>query len=273
MRYLPSRLVPIALYHHLGDIGRRSRSYMDPSLFERHLGYFEQSGRRVIDLASLVEEMRRGGGIPRRTLTITFDDGWRDNYERAFPLMRRHGFPATIFLVSGRIGLKDYLGWNEIREMRAGGIRFGAHTVNHPHLTELPDGEARREIGDCKKALEDGLGEEVPVFCYPYGFFDRRVRDLVEGAGYRGACCNAPGRLWPDGDIFALKRVTMTYRMKNLLAISSAISGYYVFFKELRAGNKEYIKNPKSPPPACARENVAGRQIPNPKSQNPSGKS
>ncbi|MCX6353637.1 MAG: polysaccharide deacetylase family protein [Candidatus Aureabacteria bacterium] len=246
MRYLPARLVPILLYHHLGSIGRRSRSYLDPSLFDRQFRFLRETGREVIGLDSLAEQIRGGGRISRKSVSITFDDGWRDNYERAFPILQRYGFPVTIFLVSGRIGLKDYLGWQEIREMRKGGIRFGAHTVSHPHLTEISPRAARSEIVDSKKALEDGLGEEVTFFCYPYGFLNRPVRDLVEEAGYRGACCNSPGRLWPDGDLFALKRVTMTYRMKGYVSLTASISGYYVFIKEWRSGNKEYIINPKS---------------------------
>lgn len=247
MRYFPGKLTPILLYHHMGSIERRSRSYLEPELFEKQLAYCAGAGFSVIDLAGLVEDIRAGRAIPAKSVSITFDDGWYDNYTRAFPMLRRRRVSATIFLVSGRIGLEGYLGWKEILEMRRAGIRFGAHTVGHPRLTELALPEARSEIGDCKKAIEDGLGEEVPLFCYPYGFFNRAVRDLVEEAGYRGACCNSPGRLWPDGDVFALKRVTMTYRMNNRFMLAASLSGYYVFFKELRAGDKEYImKNPKS---------------------------
>lgn len=247
MKYFPGRLTPILLYHHLGSIERRSRSYLEPELFERQLAYCAGAGFSVIDLAVLAEELRAGRDVPPKSIAITFDDGWYDNYSRAFPMLQRRGVSATVFLVSGRIGLDGYLGWKEIEEMQRGGIRFGAHTVSHPRLTELAIPEARREIGDSKKALEDGLGEEVHLFCYPYGFFNRAVRDLVEEAGYRGACCNSPGRLWPDGDAFALKRVTMTYRMDGRFMLSAALSGYYVFYKELRAGNREYIMgNPKS---------------------------
>lgn len=245
MRYFPRRLTPILLYHHMGSIERRSRSYLDPKLFERQLAYCAESGFSVVDLASMVENIRAGRANPSESVAITFDDGWYDNYTRAFPILQRRGVSATVFLVSGRIGLEGYLGWKEIREMRRAGIRFGAHTVSHPYLTELSISEARNEIGDSKKALEDGLEEEVSLFCYPYGFLNGAVRDLVEEAGYRGACCNSPGRLWPDGDAFALKRVTMTYRMDNRLMLSAALSGYYVFFKELRAGDKGYILDAK----------------------------
>lgn len=248
MRYIPKKLTPILMYHHMGSIERPSRTYLEPELFEKQLAYCAESGFSVVDLAGLVEDIRGGRATPVNSIAITFDDGWYDNYTRAFPILQRRGISATVFLVSGRIGLEGYLGWKEIREMRRAGIRFGAHTVSHPRLTELSLSDMRNEIGDCKKALEDGLEEEVPLFCYPYGFFNGAVRDLVEEAGYRGACCNSPGRLWSDGDVFALKRVTMTYRMNNRLVLSAALSGYYVFFKELRGGNKEYIMLNPTPP-------------------------
>lgn len=259
-RCLPSRLVPILLYHHMGGIGRPSRSYLEPALFEAQLETMRRGGYAAADLASLAGEMRAGRRMPRRRIAITFDDGWRDNYLLAFPILRRFRVPATIFLVSGRIGLKEYVGWEEIREMREAGVSFGAHTVSHPRLTEITPAEAKREIEESKKRIEDGLGEEVATFCYPYGFFNRAVRDMVEAAGFRAACCNSPGRLWPDGDLFALKRVTMTYRMRSRLMMAAALSGYYVWVKEMRAGNKPYI-NPKSQTP-----NSKG-QIPNPESQ------
>ncbi len=241
IRFLPRRLNPILLYHHLGTIGRPSRSYMEPALFERHLNYLQEKAYSVIDIAKIIRRIRSGERLPRKTISVTFDDGWKDNYELAFPIIKRYGFPVTIFLVSGRVGLKDYLNWKEIREMDSDGVRFGAHSVSHPRLTEIPLSDARDEIADSKKALEDGLGKEVGSFCYPYGFFNRAVRDLVEEAGYQGACCNAPGRLWPDGDVFALKRVTMTYRSAQRLVLKASLSGYYVYYKELRSGNKGYI--------------------------------
>jgi peptidoglycan/xylan/chitin deacetylase (PgdA/CDA1 family) len=243
MRLLPGRLVPILMYHHLGTIGRPSRSYLDPALFEKQLAYLKGNGFSAADLAPLAEEMRAGGRIPPRRFVITFDDGWRDSYLAAFPILNRFRFPATMFIVTGRVGLKEYVGWEEIREMRKSGVSFGAHTVSHPRLTEIPPGEAKREIEVSKKILEDRLGEEVPTFCYPYGFFNRSVRDMVEAAGFRAACCNSPGRLWPDGDLFALKRVSMTYRMRNRILLSAALSGYYVWIKELRSGNKPYLQS------------------------------
>jgi peptidoglycan/xylan/chitin deacetylase (PgdA/CDA1 family) len=241
MSRLPRKLPPILLYHHIGGIERLSRSYLSPELFESHLRHMRRAGFDVVDLVAVVDSVRAGERGNGRTAAITFDDGWRDTYDRAFPLLARYGVPATVFLVAGRIGMKDYLGWKEIREMRLRGMQFGAHSVSHPRLTELSLGEAREEIVACKKMIENGMGEEAPVFCYPYGFFNRAVRDLVEEAGYRGACCNSPGRLWPDGDPFALKRVTMTYRMHGRLRIAAALSGYYVYVKEMRSGNKDYI--------------------------------
>lgn len=242
MSYVPGRLVPILLYHHIGEIGRRSRSYLVQGAFDRQIERMARWGCSVDDLAVLAARMGEGKRIPPGTAAITFDDGWSDNLP-AFETLARFGFPATVFLVSGRIGWKGYLGWGEIRDARRAGISFGAHTVTHPRLTELPPAEARAELGDSKKAIEDGLGEEVPLFCYPYGFFNRAVRDMVRQAGYRAACCNSPGRLWPDGDLFALKRVTMTYRMRSRLLMAAALSGYYVYCKELRAGNKPYLRS------------------------------
>ena len=163
MRYVPRRLVPILLYHHFGSVGRPSRSYISPALFHDQLRCLRDRGYRVVGLGELIEALREGERVPPKTVALTIDDGWLDNYEAALPIIRRFGFPVTIFLVSGRIGRKGYLGWQEIREMRKAGVRFGAHSVSHPRLTEVPPEEAWREIAECKKRLEDGLEEEVTV--------------------------------------------------------------------------------------------------------------
>jgi peptidoglycan/xylan/chitin deacetylase (PgdA/CDA1 family) len=199
-------------------------------------------GYDIVDLARIVRRFRNGEKVSRRMVAITFDDGWLDNYELAFPIIERFVVPVTIFLVAGRIGKEGYIGWREIREMKERGVEFGAHTVDHPRLTEIPVKQARKEIEDSKKMLEDGLGGKVALFCYPYGYFNKLTRDLVEEAGFEGACCNSPGRGWPDGDRFALKRVTMTYRMSGPFMMQLSLSGYYVFVKEVRSGDKPYIR-------------------------------
>ncbi len=133
----------------------------------------------------------RNGRLKR--IAITFDDGWRDNYEHAFPIMKQVGFQATIFLIADRIGRADYLTEEQILEMSRYGIRFGSHTLSHPDLASLPEDQKWNEIFGSRKKLEDKLHLNVDFFCYPFGLHDPKSVELVHKAGYRGACSNTPG--------------------------------------------------------------------------------
>jgi peptidoglycan/xylan/chitin deacetylase (PgdA/CDA1 family) len=135
---------------------------------------------------------------------ITSDDGYRDNLEIALPIMRRHGFTATVFLVSRRLGgVNDWDGegavsgrplmsLEEIARMREHGISFGAHTRTHPSLPDLPDGSVEDEIAGSRADLEQSLGEPIQTFAYPYGRRDERAVGAARATGFIAACNTHP---------------------------------------------------------------------------------
>ncbi len=127
-----------------------------------------------------------GGGAPRRTVVLTADDGYADNHAQLFPILRRLGVPATIFLTDARGG--DCLTEPQIREMAASGlVEFGGHTVSHVPLTECDEATLKQEIEANRQALTSLLGEPVESFAYPYGRYGERERAAAEAAGYRYA--------------------------------------------------------------------------------------
>jgi peptidoglycan/xylan/chitin deacetylase (PgdA/CDA1 family) len=127
-------------------------------------------------------------------VVITFDDGYLSNLEVALPILQRHGYSATIFLVShllGRTNVWDpdepqepLLGPDHVREMQRAGVDFQSHTCTHARLTALPPGEALRELRDSRAALEQTLGTPVEAVAYPWGAHDAAVERLAEEAGY-----------------------------------------------------------------------------------------
>jgi peptidoglycan/xylan/chitin deacetylase (PgdA/CDA1 family) len=160
---------------------------------------------RVVGFEEIARALREGRPLPRRTAAITIDDGYADNFEVAYPVLRRHGFTATLFLISRRLGAEaDWSGdpgptdgrplltLEQVRQMRAGGLAVGAHTRTHRPLPELSAEQAAEEVGGSRADLEADLGEPVPTFAYPYGALDEQAVDAVKHASFGGACTTHP---------------------------------------------------------------------------------
>lgn len=211
----------VLMYHSIAfpENGREKHLSCPPPLFERHMKYLHSSGYSALSLTDIFDRLAQGKEIPEKTVSITLDDGFEDNYEHAYPVLRRYQIPATIFLISGWIGktnawmtghqgvVRRMLTWRQIREMQSGGIEFGAHTVSHPRLSGLDDSAAASEILASKQDLEAGLNREVRHFAYPYGDWNAAVRDQVSKAGFATASGTRPGFNNPATDRFELRRI------------------------------------------------------------------
>lgn len=219
--------IPILLYHKVGRPPRGARvpgHYLSPGLFRRHLSYLRHRGYQCVSLQQLT---RDPATLPAKPVVITFDDGYQCLHEHALPALVESGFTATVFLVANGIGRTNYwetavgdveelmLTLSQLVEMKAAGVEFGSHTLNHPHLTALPLGEAAKEIAHSRQALADLLGEECQSFAYPYGDWNRSVRDLVAEAGYAVACTTVRAAARAEDDPLALPRLNI--RRYNLI--------------------------------------------------------
>jgi len=112
-------------------------------------------------------------GEPVRA-AVTFDDGWRDNLDVAWPILEKHGARATIFLVRDWVGSEDFLSSGEVADLARAGIEFRAHTVTHPRLPELQDAEIERELRLSREAVADWTGRPCDTLAYPFGAHDER---------------------------------------------------------------------------------------------------
>ena len=182
-----------------------------PEEFERQLQYIKEN-YKVISLGEAIEYLQTDFGKISGSIVITFDDGYSDNYYNAYPLLKKHDFPATIFLISDFIknnGSK-YLSSSQIHEMKSNDISFGSHTVSHQILTRLTNEEIVREIRDSKDTLESRLDQKISSFAYPVGTradFNDEIMEIVKACKYTCACSNMYGMNGENADIFALKRI------------------------------------------------------------------
>jgi peptidoglycan/xylan/chitin deacetylase (PgdA/CDA1 family) len=185
----------ILYYHRVSD--DRDPLAVTPAAFRRQMDALAAAGQRIVDLYE-IDELALSP--EEAAVALTFDDGYRDVLHHALPVLREHGFPSTVFVVpgaiSGRVAFKWYpagrmpavAGWDELRdEERAGNVRFEPHTITHPVLTTLSLEDARREIAGSKEAVEEQLGREARLFCYPGGYYSPREVELVGQCGFRAA--------------------------------------------------------------------------------------
>jgi peptidoglycan/xylan/chitin deacetylase (PgdA/CDA1 family) len=213
----------ILTYHSLNSSG--AVIALPPETFRRQMRSLFDRGIAVVPLETLVAAP--GHEIDGPAAALTFDDGFDDFYQHAFPILGEYRFPATVFLVSGYCGRTNdwpgqpqwaggraLLSWSRIAELQRGGVRFGAHTVTHPRLPALPWKQAAGEILDSKKQIEDRLGAAVTSFAYPYGSDSARLRHLV-AENFAVGCSARLGQLRPDSPRESLERID-TYYLSNL---------------------------------------------------------
>ncbi len=237
MAYLPKNyVIPIMMYH---SVNPQTNSIMkalivSPEAFERQVRFLRDNHYNVLPLESLVEYIGKEKKLPPKAVVLTFDDGYKDFYKYAFPVLKKYGVPATMFIIVNEVGDPDRLSWNEIKEMQDSGlVTFGSHSIGADPLINIKsEGELRRQIFDSKKILENKLGRPVNTFSYPEGFLDKHIRELVVEAGYKLAVSTKTGRCFPRNDLFALKRVRISESSSNLINLWTKLSGYQAFFKD-----------------------------------------
>jgi peptidoglycan/xylan/chitin deacetylase (PgdA/CDA1 family)/GT2 family glycosyltransferase len=214
-----TRGVPVLMYHAFGNRDEGDRFVVSRRALSRQLLLLRALRYRGIHFEDLVAALREGRLPPRRAVVITIDDGYLDNLEVALGVLRRHRFPATVYLVSGKMGgVNDWtrdgaladrplLDWEQARELETHDIRLGAHTRTHPELPTRTDDEVRAEISGSRQDLTAGLGSPVTTFAYPYGQLDERAVEAVAEAGFAGACTVEPRLASPQEDPLRVPRV------------------------------------------------------------------
>lgn len=177
--------VPVLLYHHVSD-DKTSRYYVSRQNFAAQIAHLDRAGYTAIPISRLVEALIYGAELPRKPVVITFDDGYRDVYENAFPIMQRYNFVGNLYVITDQLGVKSYIGVDELHTLVNAGWEIGSHTRSHANL-RLPGVKLVSEIEGSRQVLEDLLDIRVTTFSFPYGLTNRYITRLVEDAGYLAA--------------------------------------------------------------------------------------
>ncbi|MFC1548778.1 polysaccharide deacetylase family protein [Candidatus Omnitrophota bacterium] len=235
----PRRVMPILMYHAINnDTG--STLNVTPGNFSRQMEFLYDKGYDVISLDELVGHIREGKGFKGRTVVITFDDGFEDNYLNAFPALSKYKMPATIFLITGYVESREgYLNWDQVKLMMENGIDFGGHTVNDIYLPAVEDTKRLwEEISGSRETIREKTGKAAEYFCYPIGGFNERIKDVVKKSGYKGACTTNRGADRYNKDVYELNRIKVTNSDTNKpLHFRAKLSGCYNLFRKLKKGD------------------------------------
>lgn len=237
-------VVPILMYHSIDPAAAaQNRLAVTADTFDKQMHFLKSHHYNVITLKALVGLIKNKKKIPVKTICISSDDGYRDNYTYAFPILKKYNLPATMFIILDEVSRPqgDRLSWGEIKIMQDSGlITFGSHTLGpEPLINFKSETEIRRQIFDSKKILEEKLGRKVEFFSYPEGLFDARIKQLVIDAGYSGAVATNPGRDYADDDVFLLKRLRISENSSNMFIFAVESSGFYMFLKEHQKERKK----------------------------------
>jgi peptidoglycan/xylan/chitin deacetylase (PgdA/CDA1 family) len=250
-RLLSPASLPVLMYHRIvpgTPAGSKHGIWVTAADFERQMLSLRLRAYSPITFERYKDFLAGKASIPRKPVIITFDDGYRDNYTFAFPLLKKFGFPAVIFLVTDARRRTNFwdadepqeplLGTAEVGEMSAAGIEFGSHTVSHQDLTRCSKEDLDRELSGSKKAIEKLLGKNIVSIAYPYGRVNEMVKTAAADAGYSFGIAADSGPFVFYDDFFEIRR-SQVFPWTGFAGFWKKTQPWYLRYKK---GKSELLK-------------------------------
>ncbi len=212
----------ILLYHSVGKPGSNDRLGLriTPQQFELQIKFLIENGYYIVSLDELADSIK-DNCIRRNTICITFDDGFKDNMEHAFPILFKYGIKFTVFVapafLDGYIKRRyewvylDFLDWNDVNYLLNKGGDIGCHSMNHEDLTILNNDQLHDEVILAKEKLQEKTGKVINNFSYPYGRINNSSMRFLANSGFKTACSTKIGVNGNSAELFDLKRTEITY--------------------------------------------------------------
>lgn len=192
------------MYHSIGD-EKDNDAVISQERFAEQMDFLYKNHYNPLTLDTLADYISQGKALPVKPVVITFDDGYRDTYDVAMPILKQYGFSSIVFIPAGEVGTN--LSWEQLREMKASGMQIGSHSYHHRELAKLAPAEQAEEIAKSKEVLDRNLQQDTRWFCYPYGSYDTATLKLLQDKGMTIAVTMNAGWAKTGDNPLALNRV------------------------------------------------------------------
>ncbi len=221
---LPARGIPILMYHKIGDPppgSKLKKLWVSAGQFWQQMAYLKKHHYLPLTFFDMLSLQEKGRAVPDNGVVISFDDGYLNNYEVAFPILREFNFKAVIFLVVNAVGKDNFwhdpqneiripmLSWAQAEKMQSWGIEFGSHTMSHIRLSKLGPKTIQEELDSSRRIIAEKLRKEPVSFANPYGNGqdDQAIQGMIQKAGYRWACSVHQGKADLERTPYCLNRI------------------------------------------------------------------
>ncbi|MEK7502180.1 MAG: polysaccharide deacetylase family protein [Patescibacteria group bacterium] len=204
--------VPVLLYHHIqpqSEAIRKGQASLsvDNGFFDRQMQYLLENGYNTINAPTLINALLSRTPLPPKSILVTIDDGYKDAFEYAFPILQKYRITANFMIATGLTGGEDNMSWDQISQIKQSGLAyFVNHTWSHYAVSNGSADKIQYEIQTGKKQLEEHTGQSVNIFAYPYGSFNNNAIEILKNNGFIGAFSTIPGFLQCDSFIMTLHR-------------------------------------------------------------------
>ena len=252
MRKLHPSPIPVLMYHRVPDtpIDTKHKTFVTKHNFEKHLQFFARRGLQSItflDYLAFSTGDKPLSKFPEKPFILTFDDGYLDNFHNMLPLTQKYGYRGVMFLLgdfsvsgnfwdSGEDAEANRIMTTEQKKAFADqGWEIGAHTLTHPHLTQLSDADVLYELRESRERIEHELQTKIVSFAYPFGTYDERIKDLTRQSGFEFGIATDSGGITIEDDRFAIFRVNM-FPKESLFSLFKKSSSWYRKYYQRKRG-------------------------------------
>ncbi|MBN1634922.1 MAG: polysaccharide deacetylase family protein [Deltaproteobacteria bacterium] len=208
--------ITVLLYHKFDEANSPSTT-ISSGMFDEQMAYLKRGGYHILSMNELEQCIQGKAPIPDKGVVITIDDGYLSVYTKAFPILKKYGFPFTVFVFSRSIGAPNYMSWEQLKDLQDHGGALGAHSYSHPHMVDIPASQIEKEFILPKEIFERELNAEMRWFAYPFGEYDNQIRTIGKRSGFTLLLTSDPGSVGSETEPDLIPRQAIVGQNMNMV--------------------------------------------------------